>query len=429
MPKVYELAEEINYPSRIIGAESGVDRGRARRVAAGLLRLDRRDRRRQIVVARRPRLRPGERAPPIAPCRAEELWSPGRFELVRRTCGATSRTFSDGTLDDNEIILLRRLKGNGRSHAYANDRPVVIATLKQIGDLLVDIHGQRETESLLHPAYQLQLLDAYGHLEEPRRKYATLAERVRELRRRRNTLSTERQQRQRELSLLRFERDELDEANLSQARSPNWAANANGWGTRRICKRLLRSLRVSCTTKTARLSSGWETTARSAIVGSPDPSLEEVVRRLEGLHAEVQDLADVLRHLGQRWEADPERLDEVEHRLQFLRRLESKYRRSLDDLIVYRAGLDEQEKLLAATGRRSGTHRRGAGGSVWTAAGGGGGSEQTTAARCRSPGERDPETVCRPRHGRARWRRIWRRTPRRLPDSKRRTHRGPISSN
>src|SRR5262249_38631311 len=77
-----------------------------------------------------------------------------------------------------------------------------------------------------------------------------------------------------------------------------------------------------------------------------DPSLEEVVRRLEALHAEVQDLAGTLRHLGQRWEADPERLDEVERRLQFLRRLESKYRRSIDDLIVYSISLDEQETRL-----------------------------------------------------------------------------------
>ncbi len=54
----------------------------------------------------------------------------------------------------------------------------------------------------------------------------------------------------------------------------------------------------------------------------------------------------MLRQLGQRWEADPERLEEVERRLQFLRRLESKYRRSVDDLIVYRISLDEQETRL-----------------------------------------------------------------------------------
>src|SRR5260370_20502817 len=50
--------------------------------------------------------------------------------------------------------------------------------------------------------------------------------------------------------------------------------------------------------------------------------------------------------MGGRWEADPERLGEVEARLQAIKRLESKFRKSIDELIVYRVGLDEQETKL-----------------------------------------------------------------------------------
>src|SRR6266550_1696442 len=104
--------------------------------------------------------------------------------------------------------------------AYVNDQPVAVATLKQIGSLLVDIHGQRESESLLQPAYQLQLLDAYGHLKEYRQHYLDLAAEVRDLRRRHATLTAERQQRQRELALVRFEREELDEVRLEPGEVP-----------------------------------------------------------------------------------------------------------------------------------------------------------------------------------------------------------------
>lgn len=278
---------------------------------------------------------------------ADELRVTGRFELSSPPMRQEIESILDGPLDADEIILARRLHRNGRSQAYANDRPVVLATLKQIGNLLVDIHGQRETESLLHPAYQLQLLDAYGRLDAPRQKYATLAERVRELRRRQHTLSTERQQRQRELSLLRFERDELDEANLE----PGEIAELTRERDRLMHAQNLQSFAalaagelydddgsiVERLGKLQREAQSW---------AALDASLEEVVRRMEELHAEVQDVADVLRHLGQRWEADPERLEEVEQRLQSLRRLESKYRRPLDDLIVYRISLDEQETRL-----------------------------------------------------------------------------------
>src|SRR5947208_3203949 len=72
----------------------------------------------------------------------------------------------------------------------------------------------RARPSLLQPAYQLQLLDAFGNLEPVRENYVTFADQVRDLRRRHALLTAERQQRLRELALLRFERDELDQANL-----------------------------------------------------------------------------------------------------------------------------------------------------------------------------------------------------------------------
>jgi DNA repair protein RecN (Recombination protein N) len=73
-------------------------------------------------------------------------------------------------------------------------QPVAVSTLRQLGGLLVDLHGKRESESLLQPAYQLRLLDLYGHLETPRQNYQTTAEKVRDLRRRFTTLNAERQQ-------------------------------------------------------------------------------------------------------------------------------------------------------------------------------------------------------------------------------------------
>src|SRR5262249_49459297 len=77
-----------------------------------------------------------------------------------------------------------------------------------------------------------------------------------------------------------------------------------------------------------------------------DPSLEEIVKRLGAANAEGQDVGPTVQKMGQRWEADPERLEEVEQRLQLLRRLETKYRKTIDELIVYHVGLDEQERRL-----------------------------------------------------------------------------------
>src|SRR5262249_19843266 len=126
-------------------------------------------------------------------------------------------------LDDGEVLLSRRLARGGRSAAYVNDQPVAVATLRQLGQLLVDIHGQRESESLLQPSYQLQVLDDYGQLGPTRQAYTAAAARLRDLRKRIGALDAERQRRQRELDLIRFERDELDKADLQPGETADLA--------------------------------------------------------------------------------------------------------------------------------------------------------------------------------------------------------------
>jgi DNA repair protein RecN (Recombination protein N) len=278
----------------------------------------------------------------------DELRVTGRFELegkdVRTEVGRILGTsFEDG----EDLILSRRLNRSGRSQAYVNDQPVAISTLRQIGSLLVDIHGQRESESLLHPSYQLAVLDDYGNLDNYRAKYTSAADEVRELRRCFNTLTAERQQRQRELALIRFEREELDEASLEPGEVPELQqererlANAQNLQSFAATGYALlyeeEGSVVEALGKVQREAENWSRL---------DTELEDVVRRLEAVQSEVSDLAQTLRNLDQRWEADPERLDFVERRVQQLRRLETKYGKTVDELIVYRLTLDEKEQRL-----------------------------------------------------------------------------------
>src|SRR5262245_1900886 len=107
---------------------------------------------------------------------ADELRVVGRFELPRpRLRAEIARVL--GAPECDEIVLCRRLTRAGRSYAYVNEQPVALSTLRQLGTLLVDVHGQRESQSLLQPAYQLLLLDAFGDLDDSRATYETRAER------------------------------------------------------------------------------------------------------------------------------------------------------------------------------------------------------------------------------------------------------------
>lgn len=278
---------------------------------------------------------------------AEELRIVGSFELDNSEQTQHVKTLLDTDLEDDQIILMRRLNCTGRSTAYVNEVPISITTLRQLGNVLVGIHGQRESQSLLEPSYQLHLLDAYGDLLPRREKYMIQANRVRELRRRQETLLAEREQRRRELSLLRFERDELDTAELTAGEKTQLLQER---------ERLAHALSL-CTFAEggcARLYDDEESVfdrlgrlhREAEKWASLDPRLQEIETRLAAVSSEVHDLAETLRDLAQQWQADPARQEEVEQRLNVLEKLEAKYNRSIEELIAYRLSLDEQEKQL-----------------------------------------------------------------------------------
>src|SRR4029077_14066873 len=142
---------------------------------------------------------------------AEELRVTGRFELGPSAVRSAIENVLQMTLDEaGELLIVRRLTRQGRSYVYANDQPVTLATLKTLAGILVDIHGQRDSQALLDPAYQLRMLDAFGQLDPQRKTYETKVAELKAIRRALDDLDAQKQQRQRELSLVRFEREELD---------------------------------------------------------------------------------------------------------------------------------------------------------------------------------------------------------------------------
>src|SRR5947209_19553654 len=91
---------------------------------------------------------------------ADELRITGRFELNRPELRRQIDQILSVEPEDDQLVVSRRLTRAGRSYAYVNEQPVAVSTLRNLGNLLVDIHGQHESQSLLQPAYQLRLLDA-----------------------------------------------------------------------------------------------------------------------------------------------------------------------------------------------------------------------------------------------------------------------------
>ena len=290
----------------------------------------------------------GERgSPDIIRAGQDELRVTGRFELTRPEQKAAAEAMLQTALTDDELVLTRRLSRTGRSAACVNEQPISVATLRKLGEMLVDVHGQRESYSLLQPAYQLELLDAFGRLTDQRHAYVQCAERVRGLRRQRRELSEVRATRLRELALVRYERDELDAAAVKPGelgavlkdREKLIHAQSVSTFTASVASRLYDEEGSVAVVLSRLLKEAAKWTAL-------DKGLADVARRLETLKPEIEDLADTCRDLSEAFEADPERLDAIEVRLQSLKKLETKYGKSLPELIEYRKTLDAKERDL-----------------------------------------------------------------------------------
>src|SRR5262245_23833580 len=76
--------------------------------------------------------------------------------------------------DDNQLLIKRTFTAAGQNRQFVNGSPTTLQILQALGEFLVDIHGPHDHQSLLHPARQLALLDAFGSLQKPREAFALL---------------------------------------------------------------------------------------------------------------------------------------------------------------------------------------------------------------------------------------------------------------
>ena len=229
---------------------------------------------------------------------------------------------------DEEIVLRRTLTGEGRSRSYVGGVSVPAKALASLGERLVSYHGQREQARLVDPAEQLIILDDFLDEEalQAKASLGTLWSRVERDRRELSQLRSSTEARLREVEFLRYQVGELEEAGYS-------ADELADLKRERDRLRNVTDLLSAASTATAALS-GEEGGAADAVARAEseldravryDEGLEGLLGRIRGLSVELEDAVYELRAYLDDLEADPNRLEAVEDRLQALRALERKY--------------------------------------------------------------------------------------------------------
>jgi DNA repair protein RecN (Recombination protein N) len=252
--------------------------------------------------------------------------------------------------EDGQLVLKRAFTAAGANRQFVNGSPTTLQTLGAIGEWLVDIHGPHDHQSLLHPARQLSILDAFGKLQVQREAFAEMVRRRAALETEKAALVVDEKTYAQQLDLLRFQVREITEARLQPGEESqveqDYQRASNSAKLMELSQTALGQLDGEESSLLSQAGALGRTLHELQRIDASASSItevhEQVMTALREVQAELSRYAD---HV----DVDPERLGELEERLNLLHTLRRKYGASVAEVIAF--GHDAQGKLASLESR------------------------------------------------------------------------------
>ena len=278
----------------------------------------------------------GERTSPHTKTQGAE---PTRVEAlfeIQNTSLWKHEVLSPFTEEEESLIIRRETSSEGKSRAWVNNRGVNQSILKQIGILLLDIHGQYDHQRLLDASSHLDLVDSFAKNEALKEQYKPLYENFAELKQRQMKLKKLEEGRERELDLLKYqveeieavhpEEDEEDELKREQARF------ANAEKLYESTARILKFLEGEERSVSDLLQQAYRDVNQLAKL---DESVDKVKSDYESCQLNFEEISREIREYQENLSFEPERFQEIEKRLDQIDLLKRKYGGSVSKVLAF----------------------------------------------------------------------------------------------
>ncbi|WP_444685678.1 DNA repair protein RecN [Alkalicoccus luteus] len=247
-------------------------------------------------------------------------------------------------IEEGSIILRREITGAGKSICRINGKLTTLAVLRQIGQQLVDIHGQHEHQQLMQTDKHRMFLDRFAeeNLAASLKEYREMYTRFQKKRTQLKALSENEQEMAQRLDLIRYQHEEITNAELKPREDEELAeekqrlANSEG---------LYKTVHGSYE---ALYGEGkgleWVMTAMNQLeeAAEMDPSLAELKETVTNNYYLLEEASFTMREYYDAIEFDPERLNEIEARLSEISQLKRKYGTSVEEILEYAASIEEE---------------------------------------------------------------------------------------
>jgi len=253
----------------------------------------------------------------------------GVFEEIPAALRSSIESLGLGS-DDGRLVIRREVTAEGRSRAWVNDSPTTMTVLSELGEQLVELHGQYESQTLLRGDTQRDLLDAYGEAEAERRALAEAVVASNAIAEEQKTLAARRGEVRKRADYLRHVVREIDAARLVAGEEETLDQEARRLGQVEQLTTLAERIAAALDGESASaLEALGEASRALSQLEKGDPAIAEWRELLDGASANLGELARAARAYGAGLESDPRRLGELEARRDLLYRLKQKYGETL----------------------------------------------------------------------------------------------------
>lgn len=253
-----------------------------------------------------------------------------------------------------DVRLGREIRRNGRNVARVNGRAVTNSLLQEIGEWLVDVHGQSEHLSLLRLPEHLRLLDRYGEVDA--RRYVELFEEQQVVRHRLHELKRGDRDATQRAEFLRFQRNEIESARLVEGEEEELQEEhsrlAHADQLARLIDESLAEISQDHSQEAAASDRMSKVVAAMQQIAEIDPSMTQARDEAQVVLEGMAELASRLRVYGEEVEHNPKRLETVEQRLALLRDLQRKYGEGIPAILAHAERAREELETLEGAEER-----------------------------------------------------------------------------
>lgn len=244
--------------------------------------------------------------------------------------------FTENDLDyDKETVLRREISSDGKSRAFINDTPVNLATLKQLGEKMIDIHSQHATLEINDEDFQLLVIDTVAGNQNLLHTYREAFKAYRQTQSRLKELIALSERSKADLDYFQFQFDELEKANLSEGEQHDLEKELDALTHAEEIKRsLLTSIGLLYENEPSVIVLIKEAAINLASAERYNPEVKSLTERLNSCLIEIKDILSEIEGLEQSSLINEPRLEEVNGRLDLIYTLQKKHRAGSDTELI-----------------------------------------------------------------------------------------------